>query len=366
MTVTLDDVAAEQRVPVFSGSSSIDEFGGRAEARSATIEAQDVVVHDEIRTKHVTSTNKSMDWLNYHHLYYFWCITRDGGLARAAARLHVSHSTVSAQLRALETFLGAPLFERRGRRLVLTPLGAEVAMYAEDIFRMGSELVDVARGRAHAELPSLRLGVVGSLPKTLVYRFIEPALHASGPVQMQVRQGSLRDLLPELTAHRLHLLLSDKPAPPSHSPVHAHLLGESTIWLYGEKRLAAKYRRGFPDSLEGAPMLFPGADAALRMTMEQWFADRGLRVRMAADADDAGLLRVFGAGGMGLFPVRSGLRAEVEASSGAQPVGCLDGAGERYYALSVERRVRHRAVAALIEAARAQLVSPPHRPGRTR
>jgi LysR family transcriptional regulator, transcriptional activator of nhaA len=302
---------------------------------------------------------KGTEWLNYHHLYYFWRITRDGGLARAAARLHVSHSTVSAQLRTLETFLGAPLFERRGRRLVLTPLGAEIAAYASDIFRLGNELVDVARGRGQAVRPSFRVGVVGSLPKTLVYRLLEPALHEKEPVRMHVRQGELARLLPELSAHRLHLVLSDRPATEAPTlPVYAHLLGESAIWLYGEKELAKRYRRGFPASLDGAPVLFPGHDAALRATMEQWFADRGLRVTMAGDADDAGLLRVFGFEGVGLFPVRGGLRSEVEESSGAECVGCLDGARERYYAISVERRVRHRAVASLIEAARAELIEP--------
>lgn len=295
------------------------------------------------------------EWLNYHHLYYFWRITREGGLARAAKRLHVSHSTVSAQLRSLEAFLGAPLFERRGRRLVLTPLGAQTAAYAEDIFRLGGELVDVARGSAQAALPTFHVGVLSALPKTLVYRLLEPVLHEQDRVRLSVRQGELGRLLPELASHRLHLLLSDRPAPDSPSPVYSHPLGESEIWLYGDKRLAARYRPHFPDSLAGAPVLFPGREAALRADMERWFTDRGLRVESAADADDAGLLRVLGSKGLGLFPVRAGLRSEVEASSGAQWIGCMTTLRERYYAISVERRVRHRAVARVMEAARAEL-----------
>lgn len=303
------------------------------------------------------STEQTRDWLNYHHLYYFWRITRDGGLARAAAKLRVSHSTISAQLRQLEGFLGASLFERRGRRLVLTPIGAEVAVYADEIFRTGRELVEVARGHAQNELPSFHVGVVGALPKTLVSRLLEPALRTKAHVRMHVRQGELARLLPELASHRLHLVLSDRPAASGAAPsAYAHLLGHSAIWLYGDEKLARRYRRDFPESLEGAPVLLPGSDSALRATMEKWFADRGINVRMAGDADDAGLLRVLGARGIGLFPVRSGLRAEVEESSRATWVGCLEGAREDYYAISVERRVRHRAVAALIEAARAKLV----------
>jgi LysR family transcriptional activator of nhaA len=302
------------------------------------------------------SPEQTNEWLNYHHLFYFWRITREGGLARAAARLHVSHSTISAQLRSLEAFLGAPLFERRGRRLVLTPMGAETAAYASDIFRLGNELVDVARGSSQVTSPTFRVGVASSLPKTLVYRLLEPALRGKPSMRMQVGQGELTRLLPELAAHRLHLLLSDRPAVEgSLGPVYSHRLGESEIWLYGDKKLAARYRRNFPDSLQGAPVLLPGHDSALRATLERWFADRDLRVEVVAEADDAGLLRVFGSKGLGLFPVRAGLRSEVEASSGAECVGRLESACETYYAVSVERRVRHQAVARVMEAARVEL-----------
>ncbi|HEX5658600.1 MAG TPA: LysR family transcriptional regulator [Polyangiales bacterium] len=315
----------------------------------------------------VPGVEQAPEWLNYHHLFYFWRITREGGLARAAARLHVSHSTVSAQLRSLESFLGAPLFERRGRRLVLTPLGAETAAYAEDIFRLGSELVDVARGRAQSEIPTFRVGVVSSLPKTLVYRLLEPVLREKKKLRMHMRQAELTRLLPELAAHRLHLVLSDRPAAEGSSlPVHSHLLGESEIWLYGDKKLAARYRPLFPTSLQNAPVLYPGHDSALRSVMERWFADRGLRVQMAADADDAGMLRAFGARGFGLFPVRAGLRSEVEASSEAEWVGCLEGAKESYYAISVERRVRHPAAARMMEAARDELTERNKKGKRTR
>jgi LysR family transcriptional regulator, transcriptional activator of nhaA len=303
------------------------------------------------------SVEQTKDWLNYHHLYYFWRITRDGGLARAAARLRVSHSTISAQLRSLEAFLGAPLFERRGRRLVLTPLGAETAVYASDIFRLGNELVDVARGSAQAASPTFRVGVVSPLPKTLIYRLLEPALGGKQRLHLHVRQGDLTRLLPELAAHRLHLVLSDRPAAEGSSlPVYSHPLGGSEIWLYGDKKLAAQYRPDFPASLQDAPVLLPGHDSSLRATMERWFADRGLRVEVVADADDAGLLRVLGGKGLGLFPVRAGLRSEVEASSGAECVGRLDSARESYYAISVERRVRHHAVARVMEAAREELI----------
>jgi LysR family transcriptional regulator, transcriptional activator of nhaA len=301
-----------------------------------------------------------MEWLNYHHLFYFSVIVQERGLAKAAARLRLSHSTLSTQLRALEQFFGSELFERRGRRLVLTPLGVEVSEYAAEIFRMGSELVDVARGHVDGRRAPLRVGVVNALPKTLTYRLLEPALEVDNRGPIHVRQDELEPLVEGIAANKLHLVLSDTP-PPQGLPVrvHAHLLGETDVLLYGTPVLAARYRTGFPGSLNDAPLLLPGGAASLRRSLERWLTDRGIRTRIEGEIDDAGLLRVFGGAGLGLFPVRAALRTEVEEAYGAVLVGKLEGLRERYYAVSTERRVRHPGVLALIERARSRLSEPP-------
>lgn len=299
-----------------------------------------------------------MDWLNYHHLFYFWMITQEGGLARAATRLRLSHSTLSTQVKALEEYLGSPLFERRGRRLVLTPLGAEVAEQASEIFRRGADLVELARGGDAGRRSVLRVGVVDVLPKTLTYRLLEPAVENERAGRILVRQDELERLLEDLAAYRLHLVLSDTaPQQDLGFSVHAHLLGETEVLLYGSKELGARYRRGFPQSLQDAPLILPGTAASLRRGIERWLVERGLRMRVEAEIDDAGLLRVFGAAGRGLFPVRAALRTEVEEGLGAVFVGKLDGLRERYYAVSAERRVRHPAVVTLIESARLRLAT---------
>jgi LysR family transcriptional regulator, transcriptional activator of nhaA len=299
-----------------------------------------------------------MEWLNYHHLFYFSVIVQEGGLSKAAARLRLSHSTLSTQLRSLEAFLGNELFERRGRRLVLTPIGAEVAEYASEIFRIGAELIDVARGREPGRRAALRVGVVDALPKTLTYRLLEPAMQADSSGPIHVRQDDMGRLLGELAAHRLHLVLSDTP-PPQGLPVrvHAHLLGETDVLLYGTPQLAARFRPGFPASLGDAPLLLPGAAASLRRGIERWMTDRGIRLRIEGELDDAGLLRVFGGAGRGLFPVRAALRTEVEEAHGAVFIGKFEGLRERYYAVSSERRVRHPGVLARIERARSRLAN---------
>jgi LysR family transcriptional activator of nhaA len=298
-----------------------------------------------------------MAWLNYQHLYYFWTIAREGGLSRAAEALRLTHSTLSVQLRALESTLGEPLFERRGRALVLTPFGREVQQYANEIFRVGAELLELAAGRG-ASLRRFEVGVVAAIPKTTICQLLLPALDDEHHGAVRIRQDSLERLLLELGSGRLHAVVSD--APPLQSTafkLHAHALGSSEIMLYGRPELADRYRPGFPQSLNGAPFLMPGPEASLRRSIERWLADRGLRVEPVGEIDDAGTLRALGAAGRGLFPVRAALKGEVEDGLGARRVGRLTGVVESYFVISLERRVKHPAVATLIDVARRRLES---------
>lgn len=296
-----------------------------------------------------------MAWLNYQHLYYFWMIAREGGLAKAAAALRLTHSTLSVQLRSLEEMLGEPLFERRGRALALTPFGREVQHYANEIFRIGGELIEFSRGHA-SPVRRFEVGVVGSIPKTIISSLLLPALDSGHAPALRLRQDTIHRLVQELASGRLHAILSDAaPVQGGTLKLHTHALGSSKILLYGTEALAARYRRGFPGSLEGAPILMPGPDATLRRGLERWFAERGLRVTTVGEIDDAGTLRALGAAGRGLFPVRAALKAEVEDGLGARRVGNLTGLVEPYFAISLERRVKNPAVAALIDVARRRL-----------
>lgn len=305
-----------------------------------------------------------MDWLNYHHLYYFWVTVREGGLTKGAAALRLTHSTLSTQIHALEEFLGGELFQRQGRVLVLTPFGVDVARYADDIFNAGSELIEMARGRSTKMRSVLRIGVVSVLPKTLVYRLLQPALSASEQGPIVVRQDNYERLLDDLATSRLHLVLTDQPPPEGlGSKTFGHLLGETDIVIYGTRRLANRFRADFPKSLAKAPMLLPASGSSLRRLLERWLTEKAVHVQVTGEFDDAGMMRAFGANGHGLFPVRAALAAEVEDAHGAVPVGTVDGVRERYYAVSTERRVRHPAMMALLESARQRLIPvEPHRP----
>ena len=298
-----------------------------------------------------------MDGPNLRHLQHFAVIAREGSLVKAAAALGLTHSSLSIQMKALERSLAARLFERSGRRLVLTALGCEIAWYADELLRLGHDIRDVARGLARPHRTPLRVGIVGAIPNALAFRLLEPALSVEGFGAIVARQDSHERLLEELAVGRLHLVIANVPPPQGGSlRLFGHLLGRSGISLYGVAKLARRHGGdAFPASLAGAPMLMPARGSSLRVALERWLAEHGLDVSVEGEFDDAGLLRVFGLRGRGIFPVREALEAESQDLSGVVCLGQPKGLEERYYAISVERRVHHPAVTALVDAARERL-----------
>lgn len=293
-------------------------------------------------------------WLNHHHLQYFRMIAREGGLSAASRRLGVTHSTLSAQLKQLEAALNGPLFDRKGKKLVLTSYGEHVLAYAESIHRLGVQLMDFAEGKAVPERrQQFRVAVVASLPKTIVYRLLEPIIESPQFGPLEVRIHTATDMLGELVSGRVHLGLSDEPI--VKAGVHSHFLGSSGLHWFGTPELASRFRRRFPGSLVEAPFVLPAPNLPLRRTLDRWLVERVGVFRVAAETDDTAMLRVLGARGVGLFPVRDALKAEVQDLLRAEPVGLIDRVVERYYAISVERTVRDEGVAAVVGAARVGL-----------
>lgn len=286
----------------------------------------------------------------------------------ASRRLRITHSTLSKQLRELEESLGAPLFDRNGKRLALNGFGRDARDYAAEIFRLSRELQDFARGRAVPTRSPLRVGVLSSLPKTFVCRLLEPALRASPEGRAQLRQLEAERMVELLQGGRLDLgLLDEVPAETASRGLHAHVLGETELLWYAAPALAARYRRAFPRSLAGAPLVLPPEGTPLRRSLEHWLLSQGIEPLARIECDDAGLLRALATAGHGILPVRAALRAEVEDLHGMRLVGPCEGVRERYFALSRERHVRHPAVALVLEHARRSLLAPaPPSKGRTR
>ena len=297
-----------------------------------------------------------MEWLNYHHLLYFWTVARTGGVSAASAELRLAQPTISGQLRLLEEHFGEKLFHRVGRRLELTDMGRLVYRYAEEIFMLGRELTDAVRGRPTGRPLRFAVGIADQLPKLIAYRLMEPALKLPEPVRLVCHEDKPERLLADLAVHALDLVLTDAPLNPTiNVRAFSHLLGECGTTIFGAKALAGRYRRGFPRSLDGAPFLMPTDNTVLRRNLDQWFSQLDLRPQVVSEFEDSALLKAFGERGVGLFAAPTAIEAEVRRQYGVQIIGRVEQVRERFYAISVERRLKHPAVVAISEAAKEKL-----------
>lgn len=301
-----------------------------------------------------------MEWVNYHHLLYFWVVAREGGLVAAGKVLRLSHPTLSAQIHALEDRLGEKLFTKVGRKLALTETGRVVYRYAEEIFTLGREMVETVEGRSTGKPRRLDVGITDVVPKLVVRRLLDPALSASEPVRLVCHEQPFEKLLGDLALHALDIVISDAPVPVgSNVRAFSHLLGETGVSFFGTPALVSRFRRGFPGSLDGAPMLLPLEQLTLRRALEQWFDRHGVRPAVVAEFEDSALLKQFGADGVGIFASPTVVEDEVKAQFGVQLLGRAPEVKERYYAISVERRLKNPAVVAILEAARHEMFGRP-------
>lgn len=294
-----------------------------------------------------------MEWINYHHLLYFWVVAREGSLARAGAELHLSQSAISGQIRALEISLGEKLFVKNGRRLMLSETGRMVYRYADEIFTLGKELQDTLKDRPMGRPLRVTIGVADVVPKLIARELIEPALRHPGPVRLICRDDKPERLLAELALHELDVILMDAPAP-THVKVKAfnHLLGECDIFFLARPELASHYKDTFPTSLNGAPVLLPSENTALRRALDHWFEENDIRPQVVGEFEDNALLNVFGEMGMGLFPTPSLIVEEVKRQHRVEIAGRLPDVRQRYYAVTVERRLVHPSAVAICHEAR--------------
>ncbi len=292
---------------------------------------------------------------------YFWMTAREGSIAQASKQLRLAQPTITGQIRALENTLGEKLFARAGRNLVLTDVGRLVYRYANEIFSLGSELTDVLKGRPGGGRPvRLVVGVSDALPKLIAYELLTPALALAESLQMVCYEDQPERLLAELATSGLDLVLSDAPVGSSvRVRAFNHLLGSCGVPFFGRSSLAAKYRKHFPTSLDGAPFLLPLEGSTLRRSLDQWFESQQVRPRVAGEFQDSALLKVFGQAGIGIFAAPTLIEKEVQRHYGGSVLGRTAAVIERFYAISVERKLKHPAVVAISEAARQKLFRKP-------
>lgn len=294
--------------------------------------------------------------LNYTHLLYFWTVAREGTVAAAAAALNLTPQTISGQVKLLEQSIGARLFERSGRGLVLTEAGRSVMPYAEEIFSLGAELARRVQGD-DLDLPAtLHVGVVNSLPKLIAYRTLEPLVAEANAPRLICVEGDLEKLLADLAVHRLDLLLSDRPVPPGFNVrAYSHKLGDSEMAFYGSPPIAEALATSFPASLATVPMLLPAGSSAIRRDIDDWLASVDVVPRIIAEFDDSALMKAFAESGKAVFPAPVAIETEVQHMYGVARIGRIENLREMFYLISAERRLSEPFALKITEAARSRL-----------
>ncbi len=294
--------------------------------------------------------------LNLKHLRYFWSVASHGSIARAADALYLTPQTISGQLRELEQQIGAKLFQRDGRQLVLTETGRLVFSYADEMFRLGLELQDVISGRTPGSSITVKVGVAMVVPKLVAYRVLEPILQMPDPVNLVCHEAPLVDLLADLSVHKLDAVLADSPVNPAlNIRAYNHPLGESGVSFFGLPGQAASLGPEFPHSLSGLPMLMPSSGSNLRRSLETWFDRHSIEPQVVAEIDDRALMKAFGERGVGIFTTPTAVEQDVLNKYEVEVIGRTEEIKERFYVISPERRIKHPAVTAVTEAARKEL-----------
>jgi len=286
--------------------------------------------------------------LNFKHLRYFWMVAKSGSIARASERLHLTPQSISGQLKEFEEALGVQLLRRVGRGLQLTEAGQRIFGYAEQIFALGEEMLAALRDGQQAQSVTFRVGIADALPKMVAYRLVEPSLGLAEPVKLICREGSLTNLLADLAIHRLDMVIADRPLPENlNVRGYAHFLGASGVSVFGAKTLTKKMTQAFPQCLDGAPFLLPGAEVALHARLLRWFEAERLRPRVVGEFDDSALLMAFGHAGAGFFAAATAIEQQVMRQYDVAVVGRIASVREQVYAITLERKLSNPIVVAI-------------------
>ncbi|PHS22336.1 MAG: transcriptional activator NhaR [Methylophaga sp.] len=296
--------------------------------------------------------------VNYKHLHYFWTVAKEGGIARASERLHITPQTISGQLSLLEEYFGVELFNKVGRHLEITEIGKQVLNYADEIFSLGNELEQMIR-QLPADRPQLfRVGVVDVVPKSIAHKILQPALQMSESTRMICREADLDTLLAELTLHRLDLVIADRTIPPTVSTRgFSHKLGQCAISFFATDKLQKQLVGDFPHCLNGAPILLPSSGNQLRENLDQWLNKQHVYPRIVAEFDDSALMKAFGQQGVGIFMAPTAIQDEVRQQYKVNSIGQTNELTEDFYAISVEKRILNPIISAIIESASTTLLS---------
>jgi LysR family transcriptional activator of nhaA len=275
--------------------------------------------------------------LNYHHLRYFWTVAREGSLTGAARSLHVSASALSTQLRTLEAALGQSLFERAQKSLALTEAGRLAFDYAETIFRAGHELLDTFAGKTSSRRRVFRVGAMATLSRNFQLDFIRPLL-ANHDVEVVLRSGNLRELLVQLEAFSVDVILSTEPVrADAERKLNNHLIAEYPVSLVAARRVKVT-REKFPQNLRHAPLVLPGKASPMRAAFDALLAEAGVQPHIAAEVDDMAMLRLLAREGVGVALVPPVVVRDELQDGRLREICRVPGLIKPFYAISLQRK----------------------------
>lgn len=288
-----------------------------------------------------------MQWLNYHHLLYFRVIANEGGIARAAEKLRLGQPTLSSQLKQLEEMIGKPLFERRNRKMVLTEAGKATLDYANEIFRLGDEMLEVLKDRTPQNQTHLQIGALDSVPKSVILSLVLEA-YKMGPCTVSILEGKGDELFRELSTHRLDLILSNYPPPVlENKKIYSRSLAKLPVAVYGSKQFQ-NLEKSFPKSLDGKPFVLPTLHSRLRHDLDHFFKLQGIHVQPVAETQDTSLQRLLAANGIGLTAL-SEVRVEDIRDKDLKRIGRLSGVHEEVWLTSAQRKLENPIAAKLMK-----------------
>ncbi|MCG8672632.1 MAG: transcriptional activator NhaR [Pseudomonadales bacterium] len=294
-----------------------------------------------------------MSQLNYHHLYYFYVIAREGSIVNASKKLHLTPQTVSGQLSAFEDYLGTQLFDRKGKRLLLNATGKLTFSYAEDIFALGNELQHALHSSEVGQQVIFTVGVTDVIPKVFTFDLLKTCFEIDESIRLVCREGDLDSLLADLAISRVDIVISDRQLTPG-SPIKAysHLLGETGLTFYADKRSSRKLSKNFPQSLDQESFLICGDKSNQKHNLLSWFETLQISPKIVAEFDDSALMKFFGQAGFGVFCTPSTIEQHIIQQYNVSTIGRTEDVGERFYAISPERKLKHPGVKHLVEAAK--------------
>lgn len=279
-------------------------------------------------------------WINYHHLFYFKTIAEEGTVSKAAEKLRVGQPTLSAQLKQFEDTLGVQLFERHHKKLILTEQGKVALDYSKGIFRMGSEMYEVLHDRLKPLKPSLHLGALDSVPKQIVLKLVKHAFRIS-PCQITLSEGKPDELLRELVAHRMDLMVTNfLPSGTDAKGLYPKSITKKNVAFYGAPKFKA-LKKGFPKSISGEPMILPTYDSQLRQDLDHWAKLNKIELNIICESQDISIKKLMAINEMGLIPTATHTVAEQVLNGELVEIGQLQGVHEELFLVTNQRKIEN-------------------------